>query len=59
MFFHFGRAEQSMKFIIGVVAVAWLMSGCTSLATVPDDDSITGANLDMRQAVHGCHATSL
>ncbi len=37
-----------MKFIIGVVAVAWLMSGCTSLATVPDDDSITGANLDMR-----------
>ncbi len=37
-----------MKFIIGVVAVAWLMSGCTSLTTVPDDDSVTGANFDTR-----------
>ena len=47
-FFPLGRAEQSMKFIIGVFAVAWFMSGCTSLSTVPDDDSVTGANLDMR-----------
>ena len=37
-----------MRFIIGVVAVAWLMSGCASLTTVPNDDSVTGANLDMR-----------
>lgn len=37
-----------MKFIIGVVAVAWLMCGCTSLATVPDDDSVRGTNLDTR-----------
>jgi hypothetical protein len=37
-----------MKFIVGVVAVAWLMSACTSLTTVPDDDSLTGANLDTR-----------
>jgi hypothetical protein len=42
--------EQSMKlkFIIGVIAVAWSMSGCASLTTVSDDDSITGADLDMR-----------
>lgn len=37
-----------MRFIIAVVAVAWLMSGCTSLITAPDDDSVTGASLDMR-----------
>jgi hypothetical protein len=37
-----------MRFIIGVVAVAWLMSGCASLTTVPNDDSVTGVNLDRR-----------
>jgi hypothetical protein len=37
-----------MKIIISLIAVAWLASGCASLATVPDDDSITGANLDAR-----------
>jgi hypothetical protein len=37
-----------MKVIISVVAVAWLVSGCAALTSVPDDDSITGANLDTR-----------
>jgi uncharacterized protein YceK len=37
-----------MKFIISVVAVAWLMSGCASLATAPDDDSVSGADFDTR-----------
>jgi hypothetical protein len=37
-----------MKFIISLVAVGWLVSGCASLATAPDDDSITGANLESR-----------
>jgi hypothetical protein len=40
-----------MKFIISLVAVGWLVSGCTSLATVPDDDSIMGATLDTRTGV--------
>ena len=37
-----------MKFIITVLAVACLASGCASLATAPDDDSTTGANFDTR-----------
>jgi len=37
-----------MKLIVSVVAVAWLMSGCAALTRVPDDDSVTGANLDAR-----------
>jgi len=37
-----------MKSIISVVAVAWLVSGCASLTTAQDDDSVTGANLDTR-----------
>jgi hypothetical protein len=48
IFFHPIRAEQSMKSIISVVAVAWLLSGCAALTSAPDDDSITGANLDTR-----------
>jgi hypothetical protein len=39
---------MKLKFIIGMIAVAWSMSGCASLTTVSDDDSITGADLDMR-----------
>jgi PBP1b-binding outer membrane lipoprotein LpoB len=37
-----------MKIIVSVLAVAWLVSGCASLTTAPDDDSVTGANLDAR-----------
>jgi hypothetical protein len=37
-----------MKVIITVLAAAWLMSGCAALTSAPDDDSITGANLDAR-----------
>jgi hypothetical protein len=40
-----------MKFIISLVAVGWLVSGCSSLATAPDDDSIMGATLDTRTGV--------
>jgi hypothetical protein len=40
-----------MKFIISLVAVGWLVSGCTSLAAAPDDDSIMGATLDVRTGV--------
>jgi hypothetical protein len=37
-----------MKFIITLVAVASMVSGCASFTAVPDDDSATGANLDTR-----------
>jgi hypothetical protein len=37
-----------MKIIISALAMVWLVSGCASLATPPDDDSVTGANLDAR-----------
>ena len=37
-----------MKFIITVVVVACLVSGCAALTTAPDDDSATGANVDTR-----------
>ena len=37
-----------MKIIVNVLAVVWLVSGCASLTTAPDDDSVTGANLDTR-----------
>jgi hypothetical protein len=37
-----------MKFIITVVALAWLNSGCASLNATPNDDSVAGANLDTR-----------
>jgi hypothetical protein len=37
-----------MKFIMTVVAVAWLVSGCASLTAAPDDDSASGANFDKR-----------
>jgi PBP1b-binding outer membrane lipoprotein LpoB len=37
-----------MKFIVSILAAAYLVSGCASLTTAPDDDSITGANLDAR-----------
>jgi hypothetical protein len=47
----FTVAEQSMKFIISLVAVGWLVSGCAALAGAPDDDSIMGATLDMRTGV--------
>lgn len=40
-----------MKYIISLVAVGWLVSGCTSLAAAPDDDSIMGATLNMRTGV--------
>jgi hypothetical protein len=40
--------RKSMKIIVSVLAVAWLVSGCASLTTAPDDDSVTGANLDAR-----------
>ena len=31
-----------MKFTISMLAVAWLASGCSTLATAPDDDSVSG-----------------
>jgi hypothetical protein len=37
-----------MKFIITVVALAWLTSGCATLTGAPSDDSAAGANLDTR-----------
>jgi uncharacterized protein YceK len=37
-----------MKIIVSVFAVVWLVSGCASLTNAPDDDSVTGANLDTR-----------
>ncbi len=37
-----------MKIMISILAVAWLVSGCASLTTTPDDDSITAAELDAR-----------
>jgi hypothetical protein len=40
-----------MKFIISVISIAWLASGCTALATAPDDDSVKGAELDMRTSL--------
>jgi hypothetical protein len=49
MFFHL--TEQAMKVIISAVAVVWLVSGCASLATAPDDDSATGANFDARTSL--------
>ena len=40
--------SNPMKIIVSVLAVVWLVSGCASLTTAPDDDSVTGANLDTR-----------
>ena len=37
-----------MKIIVSVLAVAWLVSGCASLTTDLDADSVTGANHDTR-----------
>jgi hypothetical protein len=40
-----------MKIIISAVAMVWLVSGCASLTSAPDDDSVTGANFDARTSL--------